>query len=202
MRKAIVPGRRYNNAGDIEKLFIDGKKFCKWCAKVEIQDHYRRHYCSDLCRHSCSVFLHPQGDAALYHLLARQDFKCAGCEIDYIFFILEIINRLPLVPGDPANAHHVGYRLRAQFAPREEYALEIDHIIPIWQGGVSFGLENVQALCSNCHLQKTRKEAMKSSEVFIPPLSFTPVLKEGYGQDQSDKEDGLEESEENFFNEQ
>lgn len=32
--------------------------------------------------------------------------------------------------------------------------LEVDHIIPVSEGGGSCGLENVQVLCERCHLEK------------------------------------------------
>ena len=35
---------------------------------------------------------------------------------------------------------------------------QCDHIVPLWDGG-SNGMENLQALCANCHSEKTILEA-------------------------------------------
>jgi 5-methylcytosine-specific restriction endonuclease McrA len=38
---------------------------------------------------------------------------------------------------------------------------EIDHIIPIFKGGMAIGLDNVQILCYSCHKKKTKKDLEK-----------------------------------------
>ncbi|MCY4508425.1 MAG: HNH endonuclease signature motif containing protein, partial [Acidobacteria bacterium] len=50
-----------------------------------------------------------------------------------------------------------GYRCRAcgRFGGR---ALEVDHITPISEGGAPFDLANLQSLCRDCHIDKTRRE--------------------------------------------
>jgi 5-methylcytosine-specific restriction endonuclease McrA len=39
---------------------------------------------------------------------------------------------------------------------------EIDHIIPIFKGGMTIGLDNVQILCYSCHKKKTKKDFEKT----------------------------------------
>jgi 5-methylcytosine-specific restriction endonuclease McrA len=39
-----------------------------------------------------------------------------------------------------------------------EIATDVDHKVPIEDGGDAFNLENTQSLCASCHGQKTRRE--------------------------------------------
>ena len=36
---------------------------------------------------------------------------------------------------------------------------QADHVLPVWQGGGTCGLDNLQTLCAACHSKKTQKEA-------------------------------------------
>lgn len=73
------------------------------------------------------------------------------------------------------SAHHrkhfrgkVAHHLRMQTFHRADYQcqacgargkrLECDHIVPLEDGGAST-LDNLQALCRDCHLAKSRREA-------------------------------------------
>lgn len=38
-------------------------------------------------------------------------------------------------------------------------AFQIDHVNPLWAGGAD-SLDNLQALCANCHADKTQREAI------------------------------------------
>lgn len=46
---------------------------------------------------------------------------------------------------------------------------EIDHIIPIFKGGMSIGLDNVQILCYSCHKKKTKKDMEKATKAPAKP---------------------------------
>lgn len=46
--------------------------------------------------------------------------------------------------------------------PRVAAATELDHIVPIWQGG---GMYQVQGLCGPCHRTKTAHEAAQRAGV-------------------------------------
>lgn len=39
-----------------------------------------------------------------------------------------------------------------------EIATDVDHIVPIDDGGAPYELENTQSLCATCHGRKTRRE--------------------------------------------
>ena len=58
-------------------------------------------------------------------------------------------------------------RLRKQVFFRDKYRcqhcrkpgrLECDHVVPLQNGGEPYALENLQALCRRCHLDKTAQE--------------------------------------------
>ena len=49
------------------------------------------------------------------------------------------------------------YCINCQKNGLTELATEVDHIIPLFKGG-SNDLDNLQGLCRDCHLDKTRKE--------------------------------------------
>ena len=36
--------------------------------------------------------------------------------------------------------------------------LEVDHVVPLKRGGDPLALDNLQALCRACHIEKTRRE--------------------------------------------
>ena len=38
------------------------------------------------------------------------------------------------------------------------YGNEVDHIIPLWKNGEPYQADNLQTLCRDCHIDKTRKE--------------------------------------------
>jgi len=42
-------------------------------------------------------------------------------------------------------------------------SFEVDHTVPLWNNGTDVR-ENLRALCSNCHSQKTQKEAVERTE--------------------------------------
>jgi 5-methylcytosine-specific restriction endonuclease McrA len=42
---------------------------------------------------------------------------------------------------------------------RDRLAEEVDHVIPLAQGGPEFALSNLQGLCAVCHSLKSAREA-------------------------------------------
>ena len=50
--------------------------------------------------------------------------------------------------------------------------LEIDHIVPLQQGGHATALHNLQALCRRCHITKTRRENHTDQKLLTERLEF------------------------------
>lgn len=46
-------------------------------------------------------------------------------------------------------------------ACKVELAVEVDHIVPVAEGGAELDRDNVQPLCADCHERKTRAEAKR-----------------------------------------
>jgi len=51
---------------------------------------------------------------------------------------------------------------------RTARATELDHIIPLWEGGHE-SEANIQGLCSECHKAKTAEEAKRRANLGLPP---------------------------------
>lgn len=121
---------------------------CKWCMKE--MENRRKKYCSDACKHSAWAFFYPQRYARKY-LSKRQDGKCAGC--GYRF---EDRTKKWFISRDRLNPYCEEWK--------EEFddMGEVDHIIPIHQGGEILGIENVQLLCKPCHRKKSADERRKN----------------------------------------
>lgn len=51
-------------------------------------------------------------------------------------------------------------------AGRYTAADEVDHIKPLWQGGLEFNPYNLQSLCTECHKVKTAAEAKQRANQF------------------------------------
>ena len=46
--------------------------------------------------------------------------------------------------------------------------LEVDHLIPMFDGGETWAIANLQALCRGCHFAKTARENLRRPRA-IPP---------------------------------
>lgn len=118
----------------------DGKKMCAWCAQGQLH-HGNQKYCTDNCRDSATAWAYPQKEEALYFLLQRQGWKCNLCSHAYP------------EPTTPSKWYTMKRLKRASLPERKP---EVDHIVPVYKGGTSIGLDNHQAICYTCHKAKTR----------------------------------------------
>lgn len=119
---------------------IKGEKgLCKWC--LGKLDNNRKKYCSDNCRDSAWAFFYPQKYAHPY-LMDRQDGKCNGCSYNF---------------NDKTKTFKRKEQHGSDFNTYVDMG-DVDHIVPIHQGGEILGIENHQLLCKSCHLRKTALE--------------------------------------------
>jgi len=56
------------------------------------------------------------------------------------------------------------------------WANEVDHIQPVSDGGAEYERDNLQALCTFCHVQKTRTERHIKQASFIPGATAWDLL--------------------------
>jgi HNH endonuclease len=125
----------------LPELNIKGKpkRMCCWCTEGELFSNAQK-YCSESCSSSAMAWAYPQKEDAIYFILERQNWKCNGCQYQYVKNVgrkFRIIRKLK---------HSV---------PKERKP-EVDHIIPISKGGPSIGIDGCQILCYSCHKAKTK----------------------------------------------
>jgi hypothetical protein len=148
----------------LEELNSKGKprKLCAWCCEGDLDG--RQKYCGKNCAESAEAHFYPQKEQGLKFLLERQDWKCAICQFDYLPVLQEITKKdrvsytdgsiLPLSPETLSWYTFKRLKRKVDKANRPE----VDHIVPIYKGGESLGLENHQAICFTCHKAKTKRD--------------------------------------------
>jgi 5-methylcytosine-specific restriction endonuclease McrA len=136
------------------------KRLCAWCAVTELT-HGNQKYCTTECSNSAMAWAYPQKEDALRYLLLRQDWKCLLCQYDYRPHLEEIIARDRRMLGpdfyDMEKLPWYYFKRLKSKVPRV-HRPEVDHIVPIYKGGQSLGLDNHQAICYSCHKTKTGKD--------------------------------------------
>lgn len=140
------------------------KRLCAWCVTVELT-HGNQKYCTTECSNSAMAWAYPQKEDALRYLLIRQELKCLICKYDYAPILDAIVDRdARRYPGDKVlfTKDHAKlpwhYFKRLKERTPKEHRPEIDHIIPIYKGGESLGIDNTNCLCYSCHKAKTSKD--------------------------------------------
>lgn len=149
------------NLSNLEPIIIDGKKFCVWCKEPLKGRQYK--WCSPLCSNSAFAWANPQKEEGLNILLARQNWKCADCEYDYIPIAEKCLTNLFGWPKNYREEICVRIMKRIKRLSPKDRKPEVDHIMPIYKGGKSIGFSNHQVLCFTCHKKKTSKDLKKNS---------------------------------------
>lgn len=115
---------------------------------------------SPACTHEYKI----RSDAgyAREQVLLRDRGVCQSCGLD-TEKLKSLLHRVRTEKGETAYlqlldlyAKKTGYSFSL-----EKHFFEVDHIIPVAQGGGSCGLDNLQTLCKVCHTSKTRREARR-----------------------------------------
>lgn len=140
---------------------------CRWCAGR--CTGRRRTFCSDRCVHEYNL----RNDAKYYRdfVWARDHGICQLCGVD--LSRLErvcMILRLDIDRVDFFSHHERRYKSWKEgslelaflqsigFSPNPNKALyEVDHIIPVCEGGGFCGPENLRLLCEPCHDEVTQE---------------------------------------------
>lgn len=128
------------------KKNAEGKNLCRYCNGVVTPP--RRSFCSKECVHEWSI----RSSTSYARSCARRRDKgiCAICKLDTTKLRKEL-NRLPTAERYVRAAElgipkHRAYR---------KSLWDLDHIIPVSEGGGSCGLENLRTLCLPCHRKVT-----------------------------------------------
>lgn len=143
-----------------------GRRLCRWCG-TEVEPP-RRTFCGDPCIHEWKV--RSSAQYAREQVFERDRGVCAICGTNTV----EQVRTLEAEFGDPGRSKYhwfVAYgrgkafanRLRqlaiskARWQSRSRGCWDMDHIVPVVEGGGSCGLDNLRTLCLRCHRGQTRQ---------------------------------------------
>lgn len=152
----------------IELLGADSYKsiFCLWCGSKDFQFN-RRRYCNSFCTDSAHVYCYPHSPSSkAFILIERQEFCCKFCGISYEDQIDKFIPT-QVKRNIEHNERCKKYEWLTKISEKVTYfqignhiggLMDLDHIVPIYQGGDGIGLKNVQVICCKCHKIKTSRD--------------------------------------------
>ncbi len=87
-----------------------------------------------------------QGKSIRDVLQERQDGRCSVCK--------RLERECPVL-----------YKNKLPDGTVQEFRLDVDHVIPVFEGGTS-DLENLRLLCKDCHNKKTTEEGWRAAKAF------------------------------------
>lgn len=159
---------RQYSLGSLKVVKTPEGRFCVWCAEGKL-NHGNQRYCSDSCRLNATAWAYPQKEESLGILLIRQGYLCASCGYDYKPIAAKINEQLASYDKIPdflttftwVSIKRLKNHLHIYDKP---HRLEVDHIIPIYKGGPSLGIDNVRAICYTCHKHKTSQDLKKEKK--------------------------------------
>jgi 5-methylcytosine-specific restriction enzyme A len=158
----------------------NGRALCRRCStEVPVG---RRSFCSQPCIDEWQIRTNP-GFAAR-KVLARDRGCCALCGLDCLALRAE----LEALQADEASRRYATKHVPASYAARRPVSFprfharcdeldlprhlrsldrrlwEMDHTLPVVEGGGSCGLEGLRSLCYRCHRAETAKLARRRAE--------------------------------------
>lgn len=143
------------------------KKCCVWCLK-DLSGTLSRRWCGDAeCVNSALAWSNPQKEYGLGVLLLRQNFKCNHCSFDY-GAVVESFYAGPKIPyglKEVKNtwrttfSYWLVHKLKQHMHAHDPmHKPEVDHVVPIYKGGLSLNVDNLNCLCYACHKVKTKSD--------------------------------------------
>jgi 5-methylcytosine-specific restriction protein A len=146
-----VTSRRAEPLSDIAKLpkGPHGRALCRRCHR-EVPPN-RRAWCSEACVEAYRD--ETDWNRAVYRVKKRDRGVCAKCGLDCIALEAKLW-------GLPHLARRAEL-VRIGFKRWPNRLWEIDHAIPLCEGGARCDLTNLRTLCWKCHAGETRKLAKR-----------------------------------------
>ena len=135
-----------------------GRPLCRKCQTEIPKGSGRRTFCSDDCVVEWKIRTQPDFAAERVH--ARDRGVCALCERDCEALLRKI--RVTKRALRPRRLQELG--LPAHLIRRRRY-WDVDHIVPVVEGGGSCGLSNLRTLCWACHQQATRALGVRRGKI-------------------------------------
>jgi len=134
-----------------------GQKLCAWCGQPTRSN--RRKYCSPDCADEVGI----RAGFLFGRVLQRDNWTCQICGLD--------CRALKKLLEDARNRQKASKNVSWRDHSRASLNLgikssvaEVDHIIPVVEGGGSCGLENLRTVCIWCHRNETKKLAARLAE--------------------------------------
>lgn len=130
-------------------------KACAWC--LTLLKGRQIKWCSPVCGNSAFAWANPQSEEGLAFLLARQDYRCSACALDWNPLADSLLGTRGIGKSlDRLTTFSVRLLKSLKRQSPKGTKPEVDHIIPIAKGGQALGFDNHSAKCSTCHLAKTK----------------------------------------------
>lgn len=139
----------------------NGRNCCRKCGKE--CEKKRQTFCSKECVHEWR--LRTDGGYQTKHVLARDKGVCALCGLDCLALREELVRAMRELRAVEWCAE--------RGIPRHLWSRrlwEMDHTIPVVEGGGACGLENLRTLCWACHREQTTQLAKRRAERRRGPL--------------------------------
>lgn len=142
----------------------NGRVLCRWCGTET--EPPRRTFCSDECVHEWSI--RSNAGYARNEVWKRDQGVCAICGVDTAKQRTELRAEFEVhrYTDRPATEKRKAFyaRLKTLKIPTSRWdtadrqgCWDMDHAMPVSEGGGSCGLDNLRTLCLRCHYQQTRR---------------------------------------------
>jgi len=146
---------------------------CKWCGGP--MPGRRTSYCSDSCYREW--YIRSSSSFARYHVRERDQGVCAqcGCDTDKLDRVIRhAIRSLRETRSRWCYQTLSGVELCGimNFNYQGSTKWEMDHIVPVSEGGGGCGLDNLRTLCVPCHKKDSADLARKRAEQRSPQGSL------------------------------
>ena len=152
------------------------EKLCRWCGlDVKRLSKHRRTFCSDECVHEFN--LRSSSSYAREYIGKRDNYTCQLCGLEcrglirqlwkYVNEEMPRLKRDNAIYADYKNYRHAKQALEVEFFEKRGLPwvnthnrstfYDIDHILPVVEGGGQAGEENLRCLCLLCHRKETKE---------------------------------------------
>lgn len=145
------------------KTDANGNVLCRWCRSVVKPP--RKTFCNDACVFEWKIRSNPS--FARKEVFKRDKGICAECGLD--------TKSLGKGLKRPLKDETKEQWVKRVDALRKKYSIpkyrktlyDVDHIVPVCEGGGSCGLDNLRLLCLFCHRKHTTKLLQKRKNIKI-----------------------------------
>lgn len=156
----LPPRKQQGGWADPKQLPVgpNGRPRCRKCQGEIAKGSGRRTFCSDSCVVEWKIRTQPE--FAAERVLARDRGICALCSRD-----CEALYRKIRVTKWARRKQRLAELGLPLYLLRRKRYWEVDHIVPVVEGGGSCGLENLRTLCWECHKRATRELQIRRGKV-------------------------------------